>query len=90
MPDTASPIDLTGITIKFVLAQDRAVTVYSGSNVLVVPLQGKITVELTPTQTALLKLNAKLTASYLEFTDTDGETYSKYQLTETVAKKETK
>ncbi len=90
LPDYTSPVNLTGLTAKFVIVQKIAgknvQTVYQGSKVVITPLLGRTKVDLTPTDTTALKPSYD-SDSYLEFTTAAGEVESIIQLRETVKNK---
>lgn len=86
-PNYASPVNLTGLTAKFVIVQNAVSTVFQGTKVVIEPLLGRTTVKLIPSDTTALIANLE-TESYLEFTNTStGVVESIIQRQETVKHK---
>ncbi len=87
--DLASPINLTGLTVVFVLKNGSTINTYTtATGLTVTPLSGLVTIELEAPQTALLKRNQSENVSYMQFTDTTGNVYVRSRRKEKVLLKE--
>lgn len=72
-PDYNSPIDLTGLTVKFCIESETGKIIFTNT-ITVTPLQGRVDVTLSASQTTSLPLLPQANA-YIELTDGSGNVY---------------